>query len=82
METIHKNVIDQVWKETLAAPMDQALDWMDDICDHQPALETYLFSADEHYAPSEERGVIFVLGWFIWKLLLNKNGHPPSALMY
>jgi hypothetical protein len=35
----------------------------------QPALDHYLFSADEHFAPSDGRGLIFLTGFLIWHVM-------------
>ena len=35
----------------------------------QPALDHYLFAADEHFAPSDSRGLIFLSGFLIWYVM-------------
>jgi hypothetical protein len=66
METITKGVIAETLRKVSEASTNQARLWMDEICEKQPSLEVYLFSADEHFSASDERGIIFMLGFLAW----------------
>jgi hypothetical protein len=75
MKTISKENVDQSWKEAMEAPPEKAREWMEEMMHHQPSLDAFLFTADEHYSPSDERGVIFILGFIIWKIMSShRNG--------
>lgn len=76
METVQKQMVDAAWHGLLSAPANTARDWMDQLCQREPALESYLFSADEHYSPSDERGIIFLAGFLIWRLLAGEKSKP------
>jgi hypothetical protein len=80
MKTIAREIADQRWKETLEASPEKARLWMEEMLHHQPSLDAFLFAADEHYSPSDERGVIFILGFAIWKIML--ECHPVKKTVH
>jgi hypothetical protein len=81
MNTIAKSQINEAWNVALAASPQQARTWMEDLMRHEPFVEAYLFTADEHFAPSEKRGLIFLLGFLIWKTLSDQH-HAPKRVSY
>ena len=68
-DPIPKAVVDALWRQAATATPKEAHAWMENLMQRQPALEHYLFSADEHFAPSDSRGLIFVTGFLIWHVL-------------
>jgi hypothetical protein len=68
-EPIPKAVVDAVWRQAATATPQEARTWLEDLMQRQPALDHYLFAADEHYSPSDSRGLIFLTGFLIWQAM-------------
>jgi len=79
MKTIARSQINEAWNIALAATPDQARTWMEDLMRQEPFIDAYLFTADEHYAPSEKRGLIFLLGFLIWRILSPQQPGPKRV---
>lgn len=73
MQTLAREDIEKAWLECLKAPATDAKQWMEELMQEQPAIDAYLFSADEHFCPSDERGVVFLLGFFIYKMYIDRH---------
>ena len=68
-EPIPKAVVDALWRKATTATPQEAHAWLEELMLRQPALDHYLFSADEHFAPSDSRGLIFLTGFLIWHVM-------------
>lgn len=68
-EPISKSVVDAIWRKAATATPQEARVWLTDLMQRQPALDHYLFAADEHFAPTDSRGLIFLTGFLIWQVM-------------
>ncbi len=68
-EPIAKAVVETIWHKAATATPQEARHWLEDLVQKQPALDHYLFAADEHFAPSDSRGLIFLTGFLIWQTM-------------
>ncbi len=78
MNTLSREIVNQGWNDSMQASPQTARLWMEEMLHQQPSLDAFLFTADEHFSPSDERGVIFILGFIIWRIMSQNRSRTKT----
>ncbi|RMG22731.1 MAG: hypothetical protein D6732_25445 [Methanobacteriota archaeon] len=79
METISKEIIENVWEEIGKMPPEEMGSLIEEFGKTQKGVLTYLLTTGESLIPTEEREWLFFLGIMIWRIMSKVNNNLSSV---